>query len=456
MNQSWRGGDMANGPGGGQKVNLLREGLLTLRDALPEIFANLLILFTDTYDVCVVTSVAEILAKYQPVQGQIVFSTEVCCWPDLAVAKQYPLAPGGSPFRYLNSGGFMGPAAYILELLTSQPIRDEDDDQRYYTNLFLNPRSTDLRQGLVLDYRCEIFQTLNHVAEEHVRFSSRRAENRWFHTEPCVIHANGPDEVARPLAQLVFERPVAETRVPRPSEEIQHIIVINMAHRTEKRANMERQIQVCLRDRPTVTVDFFPAIDGRTISAAALRARGGEVDRTWVNPYNNLPLTHGEVGCALSHHEVWTRIRDGRWSNVLVLEDDVILPPDLLSQMEACMAESTDPWDLAYVGRKPLRPGEHRLSEHIVIPKYSYWTNGYVLRRTGAQKLLSTDFLQHLIPVDEYLPLLCHSHFDFRRLQHYRSYPPLLAIAFDPPLVRPIDDTFQESDTEISPLFGPD
>jgi collagen beta-1,O-galactosyltransferase len=216
---------------------------------------------------------------------------------------------------------------------------------------------------------------------------------------------------------------------------------------------MERQLHDCLRDHPDVTVDFFPAINGQTLTPATLLERGADIDRTWVNPYNNQPLTHGEVGCALSHHAVWTRVRDGRWPDVLVLEDDVILPRDLLRMLEAGMAELDDPWDLAYIGRKPLRRGEHRLSEHTVVPRYSYWTNGYVLNKAGAEKLLATDFNQHIIPVDEYLPLLYHSHSDPKRIRHYARFSPLLAVAFDPVLIRPIDDTFQDSDTEHSPRF---
>ena len=42
------------------------------------------------------------------------------------------------------------------------------------------------------------------------------------------------------------------------------------------------------------------------------------------------------------------------------------------------------------------------------------------------------DYLRRIIPVDEYLPLLCHAHFDHRRLKHYARFAPLLAVAFDP------------------------
>lgn len=61
--------------------------------------------------------------------------------------------------------------------------------------------------------------------------------------------------------------------------------------------------------------------------------------------------------------------------------------------------------------------------------------------------------IRHIIPVDEYIPLMTHSQFDLLRLKHYARFAPLLAVAFDPVPVRPIDETFQESDTEHSPCF---
>ena len=33
----------------------------------------------------------------------------------------------------------MGPAADIYRIVTSGPIQDTDDDQLFYTNVFLNP-----------------------------------------------------------------------------------------------------------------------------------------------------------------------------------------------------------------------------------------------------------------------------------------------------------------------------
>lgn len=41
-------------------------------------------------------------------------------------------------FRYLNSGLFMGYAPEIWKLINIGLIKDNDDDQLYYTKIYLN------------------------------------------------------------------------------------------------------------------------------------------------------------------------------------------------------------------------------------------------------------------------------------------------------------------------------
>ena len=216
---------------------------------------------------------------------------------------------------------------------------------------------------------------------------------------------------------------------------------------------MVERLRGCLQRRPQLTVEYLDAVDGMDLSPSRLAELGCGIDRSWVNPYNNVPLTHGEMGCALSHRTAWTKVRDGQWSNVLVLEDDILFSPDFIDQLEAQLNEANEPFEFVHVGRKPLRAPEHRITPRVVYPRYSYWTNGYLLNRAGAGKLLFTDYFHHIIPVDEYIPLLYRSHFNHRLLNHYAQYSPLLALAVDPPLVRPEDETFQSSDTEVSPVF---
>ena len=66
-----------------------------------------------------------------------------------------------------------------------------------------------------------------------------------------------------------------------------------------------------------------------------------------------------------------------------------------------------------YVGRKRLQHQNEtwlKGSEYIANVGYSYWTLSYVLSLRGAEKLLNGQPLDHLVPVDEYLPIMFDRH----------------------------------------------
>lgn len=41
------------------------------------------------------------------------------------------------------------------------------------------------------------------------------------------------------------------------------------------------------------------------------------------DPYHKRPMTLGEVGCFLSHYNIWKKIVDENLKDALVLEDDI-------------------------------------------------------------------------------------------------------------------------------------
>ena len=76
------------------------------------------------------------------------------------------LQVGNNEKRFLNSGGFIGYASEIHKILQHAKVLDTDDDQLYYTNIFLDP---DLRKkfGIQLDTKSVIFQNLNGALGKH-------------------------------------------------------------------------------------------------------------------------------------------------------------------------------------------------------------------------------------------------------------------------------------------------
>lgn len=67
----------------------------------------------------------------------------------------------------------------------------------------------------------------------------------------------------------------------------------------------------------------------------------------------------------------------------------------------------------SYLGRKQVNPEEEEAVEglpHLVVAGYSYWTLAYVLSLTGARKLLASQPLHRMLPVDEFLPIMFDQH----------------------------------------------
>lgn len=67
----------------------------------------------------------------------------------------------------------------------------------------------------------------------------------------------------------------------------------------------------------------------------------------------------------------------------------------------------------SYLGRKQVNPEEEVAVEGLpglVVAGYSYWTLAYTLSLAGARKLLASQPLHRMLPVDEFLPVMFDRH----------------------------------------------
>uniref|UniRef100_A0A8B9LVJ5 procollagen-lysine 5-dioxygenase n=1 Tax=Astyanax mexicanus TaxID=7994 RepID=A0A8B9LVJ5_ASTMX len=188
LGEEWRGGDVAKTVGGGQKVRWLKKEMQKHKDK-----QNTIILFVDSYDVILAGGPEEILWKFARFKHRVVFSAEGFCWPDQKLAPKYPTVHSGK--RYLNSGGFIGYAPEIYEIVSQWKHRDNDDDQLFYTLIYLD-KAARTKHNMTLDHKSRIFQNLN-GAEVVLKFekSRVRARNVAYDTLPVVIHGNGPTKL---------------------------------------------------------------------------------------------------------------------------------------------------------------------------------------------------------------------------------------------------------------------
>ena len=187
----WKGGNVARGPGGGQKILLFKDALKRFKDD-----DNMIVLFTDSYDVIITAGAEDIVTSFESFKADVVFSAEPFCWPDSSLSSLYPKPEAGGK-RFLNSGGFIGRAPVIYQMVSSSPVKEDDDDQLFYTKIFLND-SLRTKWSMKLDSRSRLFQNLNGVfGEIELRFGpdDTTVHNTLYHTHPVIIHGNGPSKL---------------------------------------------------------------------------------------------------------------------------------------------------------------------------------------------------------------------------------------------------------------------
>jgi GR25 family glycosyltransferase involved in LPS biosynthesis len=81
-----------------------------------------------------------------------------------------------------------------------------------------------------------------------------------------------------------------------------------------------------------MTYDIVDAIDGRSIDLG---------DRRVIDPAVDATIRPGMAGCVLSHLEAYRRVIESSADAALILEDDVLLPPDLGPLADAVARQMT-------------------------------------------------------------------------------------------------------------------
>nr|XP_020457902.1 procollagen-lysine,2-oxoglutarate 5-dioxygenase 2 isoform X2 [Monopterus albus] len=186
MGEAWKGGDVGHSIGGGQKIRLLKEEMKALAEQ-----QDLIVLTVDSYDLIFAGGPEEILRKFQQTNHKVLFAAEGLIWPDKQLADMYPSVRRGK--RYLNSGGIIGYAPYIHKIVSQWNLHDNDDDQLFYTKIYVDPLQRETL-NMTLDHKCQIFQNLNGAVDEMLlKFGTDRVRvrNTVYDSLPVIVHGNG-------------------------------------------------------------------------------------------------------------------------------------------------------------------------------------------------------------------------------------------------------------------------
>jgi len=122
-------------------------------------------------------------------------------------------------------------------------------------------------------------------------------------------------------------------------------------------------------------------------------------------------VTDGEVGCALSHIDIWQDTYNDAREATLILEDDFKLNYEVpWNEVYELLDKG---YDLIYLGRYKVNPDQEekdiKFNHMWVEPDYSYNTHAYVLSKRGAKVLVENWlplYKQNLFALDEFFSVV--------------------------------------------------
>jgi hypothetical protein len=148
-------------------------------------------IYLDAYDNYCVAGPDEL--KHKPKKNhKIILSTEKGCYPDTHNIGKFPTV--SHDWKYINSGQIWGNSVDFCKIYQMNPPRFEDDDQRWYTDTYLN--LVNQCDWVGLDY-CNMFQSIAFESEGDFEIRYGRLYNKITHTFPMFIHGNGKTDMSK-------------------------------------------------------------------------------------------------------------------------------------------------------------------------------------------------------------------------------------------------------------------
>ena len=215
---------------------------------------------------------------------------------------------------------------------------------------------------------------------------------------------------------------------------------------------------MCIRDRSNnydklLNINFIKAIDGTKLSLE--ETESFNICPYWYDPYLKTGITEGEIGCALSHYKAWNEFFNSGKQHAIFLEDDTIILNDNFERNITNLLSYPHDADIVYILRKPLfHTNEKDYNDIFQEIKASYWMCSYLLTRNGVEKLLNCGFLNNLIVVDEFLPILYDDSYLNNYKKSYNTSLKAYSLKSDYSFIKLKDEAFLESTTFHSNYYS--
>ena len=193
----------------------------------------------------------------------------------------------------------MGPTHMIQELLATASISPTDDDQRFYTTLFLKQS-----HPIVLDYNGVLFQNLAGTkASDFSRLADGRIGNKSGH-RPCFLHGNGPGLPI--LKQLFFKQKVIyDIGVNHGQSTIQYLKQGYNVVGVEANASLCKELK--LKFKKEIQHQQFVLIQGAIVEPSYegtdVELYINDVDDEWSSIYEKMASRKNLVGDGTPYHK---------------------------------------------------------------------------------------------------------------------------------------------------------
>jgi glycosyl transferase, family 25 len=140
-------------------------------------------------------------------------------------------------------------------------------------------------------------------------------------------------------------------------------------------------------DKIGINIKRFSAINGKKLNNIKQYC----TDK-YYNIMKNQKNIYGNVGCYLSHLNLWKKIYNNMISHAIIIEDDIILKDTFKKELYDTLKKIPDNWDIIYLGI--TRPCGKKINNNIYIHKHPQCnkdnggTFGYIVNRKSLYKLI--------------------------------------------------------------------
>lgn len=132
------------------------------------------------------------------------------------------------------------------------------------------------------------------------------------------------------------------------------VYVISLVHAADRRADIGGRLLAA-----NVPFEFIDAVDGSALKPEQYEYR---LNRELVRIRNRYDMVAGQIGCFMSHHNLWKRIIDEKTPYALVLEDDAQWDEDFFAVVDEVIRCQWR-WNIVLLSHLSTRPASRVLCD---------------------------------------------------------------------------------------------